>query len=280
MRFISLAQFSGGAVDDAGRASLGLRRLRRRPRPRAGPGGSPVRRARRRQPELRGRCTPGFVRRPRPTRAITEIPSLGGKQVFVRGHQRRRRRGRRRDHRRTGTTTRSATPTRAACRIWARWPGSARRASRARSRPDGAIGGHADRGDGTGILFGYRYTASGGRTELCPGGCSVWDLERPRPGGRAARRAATRRPGRRSSARPRRGCTRSGRWAGRAARPAASARPAWWSATPSSPARRPATSATRSSTTRAARRPRFEDLNSARAVAGLDAAQAANDVNE
>jgi probable HAF family extracellular repeat protein len=42
--------------------------------------------------------------------------------------------------------------------------------------PDGAIGGHADHGDGTGTLFGYRYTPSGGHTQVCPGGCSVWDL--------------------------------------------------------------------------------------------------------
>ena len=42
--------------------------------------------------------------------------------------------------------------------------------------PDGAIGGHADHGDGTGALFGYRYTPAGGHRRLCPGGCSVWDL--------------------------------------------------------------------------------------------------------
>jgi probable HAF family extracellular repeat protein len=41
---------------------------------------------------------------------------------------------------------------------------------------DGAIGGHADHGDGTGVFFGHRYTATGGRTELCTSSCSVWDL--------------------------------------------------------------------------------------------------------
>jgi uncharacterized membrane protein len=42
--------------------------------------------------------------------------------------------------------------------------------------PDGAIGGHADRADGTSVFFGHRYTAKGGRSEICPGSCSVWDL--------------------------------------------------------------------------------------------------------
>jgi len=42
--------------------------------------------------------------------------------------------------------------------------------------PDGAIGGHATRTDGSGVFFGHRYTAKGGRAEICPGGCSVWDL--------------------------------------------------------------------------------------------------------
>jgi probable HAF family extracellular repeat protein len=42
--------------------------------------------------------------------------------------------------------------------------------------PDGAIGGHATRPDGSGVFFGHRYTAKGGRTEICPSSCSVWDL--------------------------------------------------------------------------------------------------------
>ena len=42
--------------------------------------------------------------------------------------------------------------------------------------PDGAIGGHADRADGTSVFFGHRYTAKGGRSEICTGSCSVWDL--------------------------------------------------------------------------------------------------------
>lgn len=42
--------------------------------------------------------------------------------------------------------------------------------------PNGAISGQSDHGDGTGTLYGYRWTASGGRVEICPSGCSVWDL--------------------------------------------------------------------------------------------------------
>jgi probable HAF family extracellular repeat protein len=41
---------------------------------------------------------------------------------------------------------------------------------------DGAIGGHADHADGTSVFFGHRYTAKGGRTEICTSSCSVWDL--------------------------------------------------------------------------------------------------------
>jgi uncharacterized membrane protein len=41
---------------------------------------------------------------------------------------------------------------------------------------DGAIGGHADHADGTSVFFGHRYTARGGRTEICTSSCSVWDL--------------------------------------------------------------------------------------------------------
>jgi probable HAF family extracellular repeat protein len=41
---------------------------------------------------------------------------------------------------------------------------------------NGAVGGHSDRADGTGLLFGFGYTAQAGRQGLCPGGCSVWDV--------------------------------------------------------------------------------------------------------
>src|SRR5439155_16747576 len=44
--------------------------------------------------------------------------------------------------------------------------------------PDGAVSGQSDHGDGTGTgtLYGYRWTATSGRVEICPTGCSVWDL--------------------------------------------------------------------------------------------------------
>jgi hypothetical protein len=42
--------------------------------------------------------------------------------------------------------------------------------------PDGTIVGHADRADGTGVLFGNRYTAAAGRVDVCESGCSVWDV--------------------------------------------------------------------------------------------------------
>ena len=41
---------------------------------------------------------------------------------------------------------------------------------------DGAIGGQADRADGTAVFFGHRFTAASGRTEICPTSCAVWDL--------------------------------------------------------------------------------------------------------
>lgn len=41
---------------------------------------------------------------------------------------------------------------------------------------DGAISGQSDHGDGTGTLYGYRWTPTTGRVEICPTGCSVWDL--------------------------------------------------------------------------------------------------------
>ncbi|HXU62408.1 MAG TPA: hypothetical protein VN962_11935, partial [Polyangia bacterium] len=39
---------------------------------------------------------------------------------------------------------------------------------------DGAISGQSDRGDG--VYYGYRWTPSTGRVEVCPSACSVWDL--------------------------------------------------------------------------------------------------------
>ncbi len=125
--------------------------------------------------ELRAHCTAGLVPPAGPYVAITEIPPLGDGLVFMQ------------DINDDGVAVGSA-----------QMPGGGYHAFRftdpggvqdlgaltgfgaqsyaAAIAPDGAIAGHADHGDGTGTLFGYRYTASGGHTEICPGGCSVWDL--------------------------------------------------------------------------------------------------------
>lgn len=39
---------------------------------------------------------------------------------------------------------------------------------------DGVISGQSDHGDG--VFYGYSWTPSTGRVEICPTGCSVWDL--------------------------------------------------------------------------------------------------------
>jgi probable HAF family extracellular repeat protein len=41
---------------------------------------------------------------------------------------------------------------------------------------DGSIVGQADRGDGSGAVVGYRYTAVGGRVQVCETECSIWDV--------------------------------------------------------------------------------------------------------
>ena len=120
-----------------------------------------------------------------------------------------------------------------------------------------------------GRLFGHRYTASGGRTEICPGGCSVWDLN-------GQGQVVGLLPGRDTDdlagvpllAR-RRGCARSGRWAARAARPAASARRASSSATRSSPARRRSDLGHAFIYDPRDASPRLRDLNAVRRRAGL-----------
>ena len=200
--------------------------------------------------ELRGCGTLGFV--PGDRRAqIVEIPSLGGRQVFVEDIND--------DGVAVGGET-TADGNMHAIRYTdlggvqdlGKLNGFGSQSYASAIASDGAIGGHADRADGTAVFFGHRYTAKGGRAEICGGGCSVWDLNaRGQVVGLLP--VATRRPGRRSCTRRRRGCVRSGRWAGRAARRAPSASPAWWSATRSSKAHRRKSSAMRSSTTRAKR---------------------------
>ena len=123
---------------------------------------------------VRGGCTPGFVARPGYA-SIVEIPALGGNQVVVE------------DINDDGVAVgAAATPDgylhairhtdAGGVQDLGALGGFGARGIATAIAADGAIGGHADRGDGTGVFFGHRYSAIAGRTELCPGSCSVWDL--------------------------------------------------------------------------------------------------------
>jgi len=125
--------------------------------------------------ELRARCTAGLIPPGDGFATITEIPSLGGKLTFAE------------DINDDGVAVGSGQIAGGSYHAFRHTDvggvqdlgalsafGSQSYASAIAS--DGAIAGHADRGDGTGTMFGYRYTASGGRSEICPTGCSVWDL--------------------------------------------------------------------------------------------------------
>jgi hypothetical protein len=124
--------------------------------------------------ELRGCGTLGFV--PFDGRAqIVEIPSLGGRQVFIEDIND--------DGVAVGGET-TADGNMHAIRFTdmggvqdlGSQSGFGAQSYASAISSDGAIGGHADRSDGTSVFFGHRYTAKGGRSELCAGGCSVWDL--------------------------------------------------------------------------------------------------------
>ena len=124
--------------------------------------------------ELHGCGTLGFV--PGDGRAqIVAVPSLGGKQVFIE------------DINDDGVAVggeMTADGNMHAIRYTdasglqdlAALPGFGNQSYASAIASDGAIGGHADRADGTGVFFGHRYTARGGRVEICASSCSVWDL--------------------------------------------------------------------------------------------------------
>lgn len=125
--------------------------------------------------QLRTRCTTGLVPPADGFAAVTEIPPLAGGPVFLQ------------DIDDAGVAVGSAQLANGAYHAirhtdlggvedLGALAGFGARSYASAIAPDGAIAGHADHGDGTGVLFGYRYTATGGRVELCPGGCSVWDL--------------------------------------------------------------------------------------------------------
>ncbi|HMF43950.1 MAG TPA: hypothetical protein VKQ32_24925 [Polyangia bacterium] len=106
---------------------------------------------------------------------IVAVPSLGGKQVFMEDIND--------DGVAVGGET-TADGTMHAIRFsdasglqdLAALPGFGSQSYASAIASDGAIGGHADRADGTGLFFGHRYTTRGGRVEICPSSCSVWDL--------------------------------------------------------------------------------------------------------
>jgi len=124
--------------------------------------------------ELHGCSTLGFVRGDARAQ-IVAIPSLGGKQVFME------------DINDDGVAVggeMTADGNMHAIRYTdtgglqdlSLLPGFGAQSYASAIAPDGAIGGHADRADGTGVFFGHRYTARGGRVEICTSSCSVWDL--------------------------------------------------------------------------------------------------------
>jgi probable HAF family extracellular repeat protein len=125
--------------------------------------------------ELRAHCAAGLVPPAAGFAAITEIPSLGGRLMFVQ------------DINDDGVAVGSGQIAGGKYHAFrytdvggiqdlGALAGFGAQSYASAISPDGAIAGHADHGDGTGALFGHRYTASGGRTEVCPTGCSVWDL--------------------------------------------------------------------------------------------------------
>ena len=124
--------------------------------------------------ELRDGCTPGFVARPGYV-PIKEIPSLGGSQVFIE------------DINDDGVAVGGSSIANGnvhairhtdsgGVQDLGALGGFGARSLATAIASDGAIGGQADRADGTAVSFGHRFTAAAGRTEICPASCSVWDL--------------------------------------------------------------------------------------------------------
>jgi probable HAF family extracellular repeat protein len=124
--------------------------------------------------EVRGDCAPGFVARSGHV-PIAEIRSLGGNQVFIE------------DVNDDGVAVGGASTANGnvhAIRYTdsggvedlGALGGFGARSLATAIASDGAIGGQADHADGTAVLFGHRFTAAAGRSEICPASCSVWDL--------------------------------------------------------------------------------------------------------
>jgi probable HAF family extracellular repeat protein len=124
--------------------------------------------------ELRGCGTLGFV--PGDGRApIVEIPSLGGRQVFIEDLND--------DGVAVGGET-TADGNMHAIRFTdlggvqdlGGLSGFGAQSYASAIASDGTIAGHADHADGSSVFFGHTYSAAGGRSEICAGSCSVWDL--------------------------------------------------------------------------------------------------------
>jgi probable HAF family extracellular repeat protein len=124
---------------------------------------------------VRGACTPGIARPANGLARVVEIPSLGGNRVFVE------------DVNDDGVAVGGQTTPDGNFHAFRHTnvgglqdlgaqAGFGSQSFATSIAPSGAIGGHSDRADGTGILFGYGYSAQAGRNGVCPGGCSVWDL--------------------------------------------------------------------------------------------------------
>jgi probable HAF family extracellular repeat protein len=106
---------------------------------------------------------------------VTEVPSLGGSDVFVQdindagvavGSERN-----------GGGDWRAFRYTDAGgLQELGALPGFGRQSFASAIAEDGAIAGHADLGNGADALFGYRYTERAGHVQICPTVCSAWDL--------------------------------------------------------------------------------------------------------
>jgi probable HAF family extracellular repeat protein len=116
-------------------------------------------------------CTPGLALGLGYAR-ITEIPSLGGTQVFVQ------------DINDDGVAVGAQTTSDGKFHAFRHTDAGGVQDLGAQSEfggesfasaiaSDGAIGGHSAQ---NGVMASFRYTASAGRNQVCQGGCSVWDL--------------------------------------------------------------------------------------------------------
>jgi probable HAF family extracellular repeat protein len=117
-----------------------------------------------------GKCSPGLVA-PSGHGAMVEIPSAGGTQVFVQ------------DINNSGVAVGAerAPDGNFHAFLYSDQTGLQDLGVRGSGfasaiASDGSIAGHFDRGAGSGTLFGYRYTATGGQVPVCSTPCSVWDL--------------------------------------------------------------------------------------------------------